>query len=52
MIDEPDIKIIAFNDKYARDAVKMWRASKEQALGQKDIHSFNDHYEWAKNNSV
>ena len=43
MIDEPDIKIIAFNDKYARDAVKMWRASKEQALGQKDIHSFNDH---------
>jgi ribosomal protein S18 acetylase RimI-like enzyme len=38
-----NIKIIDYDDKYARDTVSMWRASKEQALGVKDIHSFDDH---------
>ena len=43
MNNETNIKIIAYDDRYARAAVKMWRDSKEKALGQKDIHSFNDH---------
>jgi len=38
-----NIKIIDYDDKYALDAVKMWRDSKEQALGIKDVHSFDDH---------
>jgi ribosomal protein S18 acetylase RimI-like enzyme len=37
------IEIIAYDDRYARAAVKMWRDSKQEALKQKDIHSFNNH---------
>jgi ribosomal protein S18 acetylase RimI-like enzyme len=43
MINNTNIEIIAYDDKYAYDAVKMWRDSKEKALGQKDIHSFDEH---------
>jgi ribosomal protein S18 acetylase RimI-like enzyme len=38
-----NIKIIDYDDKYALDAVRMWRDSKEKALGIKDVHSFDDH---------
>lgn len=38
-----NIKIIPYNRKYAEQTVKMWRDSKEQAIGQKEIHSFEDH---------
>ena len=41
-----DIKLIDYDDKYALDAVRMWRASKEQALGIKDVHDFDDHLDF------
>ena len=43
MSERPEIEIIDYDDKYARDAVKMWRDSKEKAIGQKDIHGFEEH---------
>ena len=48
MPDKAKIEIIAYDDKYARDAVKMWRASKREALGQKDIHSFEEHLSYLR----
>ena len=33
------IQIVKYNEKYALDTVKMWRASMEKALGVKDHHS-------------
>ncbi len=38
-----NIKIIQYNSAYAEDAVRMWRESKERAISQKEIHSFEDH---------
>lgn len=39
-----NISIIEYNEKYAATAVKMWRLSKEKALGVKDeLHSFDGH---------
>lgn len=43
-----DIKLIDYDDKYALDAVRMWRASKEQALGIKDVHDFDDHLDFLR----
>lgn len=37
------LTIIQYNPKYAEQTVKMWRDSKERALGQKEIHSFDEH---------
>lgn len=38
------ISILEYDQKYAEKAVKMWRISKEYALGIKDeLHSFEDH---------
>lgn len=37
------IKIIPYNPKYAVKTVDMWRKSKEQAIGQKEIHDFEKH---------
>jgi ribosomal protein S18 acetylase RimI-like enzyme len=37
------IKIIDYDDKYALDTIRMWRESKEKALGVKDVHSFDEH---------
>ncbi|MGZ9586591.1 GNAT family N-acetyltransferase [Paenibacillus marinisediminis] len=37
------IIITQYNPKYAEQTVKMWRDSKEKALGQKEIHSVEDH---------
>jgi ribosomal protein S18 acetylase RimI-like enzyme len=36
-------RIIPYHPKYASETVKMWRESKEQAIGQKEIHSFENH---------
>ena len=36
------IKIIPYDEKYALETVKMWRASMEKALGVKDRHSWQD----------
>lgn len=35
--------IIPYESKYAEETVEMWRNSKEQAIGQKEIHSFKNH---------
>ncbi|WP_430786768.1 GNAT family N-acetyltransferase [Virgibacillus flavescens] len=40
---EHKFKIVAYHPKYADQTVKMWRDSKEQAIGQKEIHSFENH---------
>jgi len=37
------MKIIPYHPKYAEQTVKMWRESKEQAIGQTEIHSFKNH---------
>ncbi|MBP2243259.1 ribosomal protein S18 acetylase RimI-like enzyme [Cytobacillus eiseniae] len=37
------IIIAPFHPKYAEQTVKMWRESKERAIGQKEIHSFESH---------
>lgn len=38
-----DFKIIPYHSAYAEDTVAMWRESKERAIGQKEMHSFEDH---------
>ena len=37
------VRIIPYNVEYAEQTVKMWRDSKEQAIGQKEIHDFENH---------
>ena len=43
MFDCSAVKIIEYDAKYAVAAVRMWRDSKEAALGIKEIHGFDDH---------
>ena len=42
-METADIKIIGYDPIYAEETVKMWRESKEAAIGQKEIHPFEDH---------
>lgn len=42
-MEKVDIKVIEYNPVYAEDTVLMWRQSKARAIGQKEIHSFDDH---------
>ncbi len=35
--------IISYDPKYASETVKMWRDSKEQAIGQREIHDMDSH---------
>ncbi len=42
-MNQPKLNIAAFQSKYAEQTVKMWRESKEQAIGQKEKHSFENH---------
>lgn len=37
------LDIIPYSSDYAEQTVEMWRNSKEQAIGQKEIHSFENH---------
>lgn len=39
-------RIIQYHPKYASETVEMWRESKEQAIGQKEVHSFEDHVDF------
>jgi ribosomal protein S18 acetylase RimI-like enzyme len=48
MSSTSNFKIIEFEDKYARDTVKMWRDSKERALGTKDPHEFDNQLEFLR----
>lgn len=41
-MNQEEINIIQYNPKYAEQTVKMWRDSKERAIGQKEIHSFKN----------
>ncbi len=41
-MEQNDIKIIQYDSLYAEDTVRMWRQSKEKALGQKEMHTFED----------
>lgn len=43
------IELIRYNPNYADETVEMWRNSKEAALGQKEIHSFDNHVDFLKN---
>lgn len=38
-----DFQICRYESSYAEEAVAMWRDSKEQAIGQKEIHPFDSH---------
>ncbi|MCM3781871.1 GNAT family N-acetyltransferase [Neobacillus mesonae] len=38
-----EIKVVKYNPKYAELTVEMWRDSKERAIGQAEIHSFENH---------
>ncbi|WML39695.1 GNAT family N-acetyltransferase [Neobacillus sp. OS1-2] len=38
-----------YNPMYAEQTVKMWRDSKERAIGQKEIHSFENHQYFLNN---
>ena len=42
-MEENNIKIIEFEPQYAEETVKIWRESKERAIAQKEMHSFEDH---------
>ncbi len=43
------ITIINYEDQFAEDAVRMYRASFEQALGIDSLHSFDNHVNWFRN---
>ncbi|MGD6875095.1 GNAT family N-acetyltransferase [Bacillus infantis] len=43
------MKMIPYHPRYASETVKMWRDSKEKAIGQKEIHSFEDHVYFLNN---
>jgi len=43
-----EIKVSKFDPKYAEPTVKMWRDSKERAIGQAEIHSFESHLYFIK----
>lgn len=42
------IGIIPYDERYSEETVRMWRDSKEKALGQNDIHDFADHLNFLK----
>lgn len=43
------IRITPYNSKYAEQTVEMCRDSKEQAIGQKEIHDFENHVYFLNN---
>lgn len=43
------VRITPYNSKYAEQTVEMWRDSKEQAIGQKEIHDFENHVYFLNN---
>ena len=49
VVNQHQIIITDYNPKYAEQTVKMWRDSKEQAIGQKEIHSFENHVYFLNN---
>lgn len=43
------IRITSYSSKYAEQTVNMWRDSKEQAIGQKEVHDFESHVYFLNN---
>ncbi|MEK4630127.1 MAG: GNAT family N-acetyltransferase [Solibacillus sp.] len=48
-MNQSKIRITRYNSKYAEQTVNMWRASKQQAIGQKEIHDFDNHVYFLNN---
>lgn len=44
-----NIKVIEYDPAYAVDTVRMWRESKEKAIGRKESHSFENHVYFLNN---
>lgn len=42
-MNQHKIFVIPYSPEFSRETVAMWRDSKEKAIGQKEIHSFEDH---------
>jgi ribosomal protein S18 acetylase RimI-like enzyme len=42
-LDQNKVIIIPYESKYAEQTVEMWRESKDEAIGQKEVHSFESH---------
>lgn len=42
-MDQHQIIIVQYDPKFAEQTVKMWRNSKERAIGQEESHSFKSH---------
>jgi len=42
-VNQNKITIVQYDPKYAEQTVEMWRNSKEEAIGQKESHSFESH---------
>ncbi|MFZ7942878.1 GNAT family N-acetyltransferase [Neobacillus sp. 19] len=47
-MNQDKIVITQYYPKYAEQTVRMWRDSKEQAIGRKEIHSFENHVYFLK----
>ena len=43
VVHQHKMSVTQYNPKYVEQTVNMWRDSKEQAIGQKEIHSFENH---------
>lgn len=48
-MSQNNIKITPYHPKYVEQTVNMWRASKEQAIGQNEIHSFESKIDFLNN---
>ena len=42
-MNQNKIIVVQYGPKYAEQTVEMWRNSKEEAIGKKEIHSFESH---------
>lgn len=49
MVNPHKLIITQYNPKYAEQTVRMWRESKERAIGQKEDHSFENHIYFLNN---
>ncbi len=44
-----DIRIVTYDPTYAEETVHMWRKSKEDAIGQAELHTFEDQVHFLNN---
>lgn len=51
-LKDSNIKIVDYDPVYAAQIVEMWRTSKEKAIGQKEVHSFENHVDFLMNTLV